>query len=71
MGILPSGDFPNGEFPNSVPAAALGPQHVLVSALGFLAEVLGPHCSLMAPQRALPNLWKVAAWEIDYLGSWH
>ena len=79
MGIFPSGDFPNVEFPkrqlpNSVPTAALGPQHVLVSALGPLALSIRsarPPLQPAAPQRALPNHWKVATWEIDYLASCH
>ena len=67
--FLPNGNFPNvqspkRQLPMSSPAAALGPQLVIVAGLGTLAAALGPYCSLRCLRGWEVATWKIVTWEV-------
>ena len=77
---FPYGIFLSGKFPNLLfPKRQLYKRTQSVLALVFqcsapqpvLAAALGSPLQPAAPQRTKPNLWEIAAWEIEFLGSCH
>ena len=68
-GIFPNDNFRSGNFPPEQFSKQQLPKSCLATVLSPLATALSAHCSLSAPQKALPNPWKVFAWEITHLGS--
>ena len=67
MWNFPSGNFPSLSQPQRQAPRLFQPQRLALQPI--LATALSPPLQPAASQRAQPNLWEVAAWEIAHLGS--